>query len=249
MAGIVTGGGGPVGLRGVAPGARVLPIQVLEQQQGDLEGTTATFLAGMDRALDPNGDGDMSDRVRVILAPLTEPFAAFGDTAESLAVAGAERAGALTVAAAGNDGATSARFGTVGTPGASASALAVGATDGRTLLPQVDATVVVSDLERSIAAIPLAGALAPIAGEPLALASAAGPTRSRPGRDAEAPAAGDAVGDYVAPDGTRFAEGRAVLVQRDGGSLEAKARRRRAGRRSRAAALRRRCRRERRARP
>ena len=37
-------------------------------------GTTATLLAGIDRALDPNGDGDLADHANVILAPLAEPF-------------------------------------------------------------------------------------------------------------------------------------------------------------------------------
>ena len=78
----------------------------MELQHGDLIGTTATLLAGIDRALDPNGDGNLSDHADVILAPVAEPFAAFGASAETVAAEGAERAGAVLVAAAGNDGAT-----------------------------------------------------------------------------------------------------------------------------------------------
>ena len=137
MAGIVAGSAGPAGLRGVAPGASLLPVQVLELQRGELEGTTATLLSGIERALDPNGDGDISDRARVIVAPLAAPFAAFADSAESAALAGAQRAGAVVVAAAGNDGATLSRYGTIASPAAAPSALAVGALDGRPLLPEV----------------------------------------------------------------------------------------------------------------
>ena len=91
MAGIVIGQDGPEGLHGVAPQARLLPIQIMELQHGDLIGTTATLLAGIDRALDPNGDGDLSDHADVILAPVAEPFAAFGASAETVAAEGAER--------------------------------------------------------------------------------------------------------------------------------------------------------------
>ena len=95
-------------------------------------GTTATLLAGIDRALDPNGDGNLSDHADVILAPVAEPFAAFGASAETVAAEGVERAGAVLVAAAGNDGPTGGRFGTIASPAASPGWLAVGASDGRT---------------------------------------------------------------------------------------------------------------------
>src|SRR5262249_12896550 len=62
MAGVLVGSGGPDGLRGVAPRARVLPIQVLGLRNRSLVGTTGSLLAGLDRALDPNGDGSFKDR-------------------------------------------------------------------------------------------------------------------------------------------------------------------------------------------
>ena len=77
----------------------------------------------------------------MILAPVAEPFAAFGASAETIAAEGAERAGAVLVAAAGNDGPTGARFGTVATPAASPGWLAVGASDGRAALPRVGVTL------------------------------------------------------------------------------------------------------------
>src|SRR5215203_2105955 len=62
LAGIVVGRGGPAGLHGVAPGASLLPIRVAGWQP-DAEGTYAVYarsdqlIAGLDRAVDPNGDG------------------------------------------------------------------------------------------------------------------------------------------------------------------------------------------------
>ena len=138
MAGIVAGSGGPAGLHGVAPASTLLPIQIMELQHGDLMGTTATLLAGLDRALDPNGDGNLSDHADVIVAPVAEPFAGFAASAETVASENVEREGAVLVAAAGNDGPTAARFGTIASPAASPGWLAVGATDGRTELPRVD---------------------------------------------------------------------------------------------------------------
>ena len=122
----------------------------MELQHGDLIGTTATLLAGIDRALDPNGDGDLSDRADVILAPVAEPFAAFGASPETIAAEGAERAGAVLVAAAGNDGPTGARFGTVASPGASPGWLAVGAADGRVALPRVGVTFTTDGVDSEV---------------------------------------------------------------------------------------------------
>jgi minor extracellular serine protease Vpr len=223
MAGIVAGDGGPDGLQGVAPKAHVRPIQVMSLSHGDLVGTTATLLAGIDRALDPNGDGVLSDRARVILAPVAEPFAAFGESPEAMAAIGAAKVGSVLVAAAGNDGPTFSRFGTVATPGAGAGWIAVGATDGRTGLPQAAVHFQGGALDRTVSAVPLAGALTPASADPMPVSVDAGPTRSDPNRAAAAAASGSAPGDYVTPTGTSLAKGKAVLVARDGGSIAAKA--------------------------
>jgi subtilisin family serine protease len=219
MAGIIAGAGGPAGLGGVAPGAKILPIQVMAMDRGVLVGSTSSLLAGIDRALDPNGDGDLSDHAQVIVAPVSEPFAAFGDTPEALAADGAAKAGALVIAAAGNDGPTGARFGTVATPASAASWLAVGASDGRSTLPAVSVTLSTGGQTQSLAAVPLAGMLAPIANAPLNVADIAGPTQSDPTRPDGQSASGDAPGDYLTPTGTDLVTGRAVLIPRDGGAI------------------------------
>ena len=109
MAGILVGSGGPAGFRGVATGATMLPIRVAGWQL-DAHGKPAVYartdqlLAGLERAVDPNGDGDAHDAARVALIPLSQPYAAFADSPEC---AGRRRRAALdtlVVTAAGNDG-------------------------------------------------------------------------------------------------------------------------------------------------
>ncbi len=223
MAGIVSGRGGPDGLHGVAPAASLVPIQVLELQQGALMGTTATLLAGLDRALDPNGDGNLSDHANVIVAPLAEPFAAFGASAETVAAEGVERLGAVLVAAAGNDGATGGRFGTIASPAASPGWLAVGASDGRTSLPTVDVALGTNGAETGVDGVPLLGALTPRSDASIPLVLPAGPTKSDTLRAPADVVAGTDEGDFRAPDGTSLVSGKAVLLPRDGAPIAQRA--------------------------
>src|SRR5881227_1072342 len=94
MAGLLVGGGGPAGLSGVATGASVLPIRVAGWQP-DALGHYAIYarsdqtIAGLERAVDPNDDGDAHDAARIALVALAEPFAAFGDSPEARATTGA----------------------------------------------------------------------------------------------------------------------------------------------------------------
>src|SRR4029077_5624813 len=80
MAGLLVGAGGPSGLAGVATGASVLPIRVAGWQPDSL-GHVAIYarsdqiIAGLDRPVDPNDDGDAHDAARVALIALAEPFA------------------------------------------------------------------------------------------------------------------------------------------------------------------------------
>src|SRR5204862_48210 len=75
---------GPGGLTGIAPGASVLPLRVAGWQRdaiGDyaIYARTDQILAGLERAVDPNGDGDAHDAARIALVSLAQPFAAFTD--------------------------------------------------------------------------------------------------------------------------------------------------------------------------
>ncbi len=166
LAGVLVGQGGPGGIGGVAPAASVLPIRVAgwqPDQHGDeaVYARTDQILAGLERAVDPNGDGDAHDAARVALVPLVEPFAAFGDSPLARGVAGALRLDTLVVAAAGNDGPAGPAFGSVGGPAGASVALAVGAADARRATEEVR---VVARAGLSVVldrVVPLAGAVPP----------------------------------------------------------------------------------------
>jgi len=136
LAGILAGRGGPEGLHGVASGATILPIRVAGWQAGSngtelVYGRSDQLIAGLERAVDPNGDGDEHDAARVALIGVVEPYASFTDGPEALAVQGALDLNTLVVAPAGNDGGAGPSFGSVAGPAGAPAAIAVGATDSR----------------------------------------------------------------------------------------------------------------------
>src|SRR4051794_22521660 len=142
LAGILVGSKGPGGLRGVSPEASILPIRVAGWQAASdgrdlVYGRSDQLIAGLDRAVDPNGDGDEHDAVRVALVGVVEPYAAFTDGPEALAVQGALDLNTLVVTPAGNDGGAGPAFGSVAGPAGATGALAVAATDARAEQPQV----------------------------------------------------------------------------------------------------------------
>lgn len=137
LAGIVAGAGGPAGLAGVAPGATILPVRVVGPQRDEggapvLASRTDQLVAGLERAVDPNGDGDAHDGARIVLFGAVEPFAGFARGPLARAAAGALRLDALVVAPAGNDGPAGPGYGAVSGPGGAPAALTVGAADVRT---------------------------------------------------------------------------------------------------------------------
>ncbi|HZT46317.1 MAG TPA: S8 family serine peptidase [Gaiellaceae bacterium] len=153
-------------LLGVAPGASILPVRVAgwqADQRGDyaVYSRTDQLLAGLERAVDPNHDGDAHDAARVALVPLVEPFAAFGDSPLARAIDGAQRLDTLVVVAAGNDGPAGPAFGSVGGPAGAPDALTVGALDarGRTADVRVVVRAGLSVLFDRL--VPLAGAIQP----------------------------------------------------------------------------------------
>jgi len=142
LAGIVTGAEGPGGLHGIAPGASILPIRVAGWQP-DAEGGYAVYsrtdqiLAGLEAAVDPNGDGDVHDAARIALVGVVEPYASFPDGPLARAIAGATALDVLVVVPAGNDGRAGPSYGSIGGPGGARDALTVGAADGRLVAPTV----------------------------------------------------------------------------------------------------------------
>lgn len=136
LAGLLVGSGGPGALAGVAPGATVLPIRVAGWQRDAsarwaVYGRTDQVLAGLERAVDPNDDGDAHDAARVALVGVAEPFGGFADGPFARAAAGAMRLDTLVVAPAGNDGAAGPGYGSIAGPGGAPAALTVGALDLR----------------------------------------------------------------------------------------------------------------------
>jgi subtilisin family serine protease len=136
LAGLLVGSGGPGALAGVAPGATLLPIRVAGWQRDAsarwaVYARTDQLLAGLERAVDPNGDGDAHDAARIALAGVAEPFAGFADGPLARAAAGALRLDTLVVAPAGNDGPVGPGYGSIAGPGGAPAALTVGALDLR----------------------------------------------------------------------------------------------------------------------
>ena len=93
MAGILVGAGGPAGISGVATGASVLPIRIAGWQH-DLKGGWAVYsrtdqlIAGLERAVDPNVDGDAHDAARIALIGVAASYGAFADSPEARAIRG-----------------------------------------------------------------------------------------------------------------------------------------------------------------
>jgi len=142
LAGLVVGVRGPAGLHGVAPGALLLPIRVAGWQP-DADGGVSVYartdqvLAGLEAAVDPNGDGDAHDAVRVALVGVVEPFASFPDSPLARAARGALALGTLVVAPGGNDGPAGPGYGSAAGPVGATGVLGVAASDSRGESPTV----------------------------------------------------------------------------------------------------------------
>ena len=207
LAGLLVGAGGPAGLHGVAPEATVFPIRVAGWQTAAdgknlVYGRSDQLIAGLDRAVDPNGDGDAHDAVRVALVGVTEPYAAFTQGPEAIAVQGALDLNTLVVSPAGNDGKAGPTFGSVAGPAGAPGALAVGATDARSVQPRVRVVLrsglnVILDRD-----LPLLGPVAPSHSLTLRV------TTPR----ATSKVAGASSVDYFDKRGFSLVAGRAVLV-------------------------------------
>lgn len=119
VAGLIAANGAT--FKGVAPDAKILAYKALGSNGYSSE---STIIEAIDRALDPNGDGDTSDHADVISMSL----GGGGETGDPMCVAvkNAFDAGAVVVVAAGNDGPA---MGTVSSPGLAPEAITVGAVD------------------------------------------------------------------------------------------------------------------------
>ena len=205
----------------MARGATILPIRVAGWQR-DAAGQWAVYarsdqlIAGLEKAVDPNGDGVAHDAARIALVPLSEPYAAFPASPTARAVAGAYKLDTLVVVAAGNDGPAGPSYGSISGPGGSPSALTVGAADVRRETDEAR-VFLRAGLEVAFSGVlPLVGAVAPK--ETMTLEPGApGKHRGRPlGTDEVAP-----LRDFFDEAGFSLVAGRAAVV--DGGAEPAQA--------------------------
>jgi hypothetical protein len=111
------------GKLGVAPGAQVYALKACSAPATSCSGEA--LILAMEFALDPNGDGNIDDRVDIINMSLGSTYGQPFDDDLSLAVDNASLVGVLTVASAGNS--ADKQFIT-GSPAAASSALSVAQT-------------------------------------------------------------------------------------------------------------------------
>lgn len=104
---------------GIAPNARIIPLRVFGNS-----GSTALTTQAIDWAMDPNGDGDFSDRVDVINMSLGSNIG-YPDDDSAVASSNAASAGVVVVASAGNAADT---YYITGSPGVATGILSVAAT-------------------------------------------------------------------------------------------------------------------------
>ncbi len=111
------------GKLGVAPGASLYAVKVCSSVSSSCSGIA--LIQGMEFAVDPNGDGRLSDRVDVINMSLGSNYGQPFDDDLAAAVDNATAVGVLTVASAGNGG---DKPYVNGTPAAATTALSVAQT-------------------------------------------------------------------------------------------------------------------------
>ena len=100
----------------------MLPIRVAGLQPA-AQGTgledvavSDTLLAGLERAVDPDGDGATDDHVPIAVVGVNSPYAGFERSPEAQAITGAADLGTLVIAPAGGEGAAAGASGTIGCP-------------------------------------------------------------------------------------------------------------------------------------
>jgi len=124
-AGIICGNGNSSNFQyvGVAPDAKFFAIKILNQNG---EGTFDTYLSGMEKAVDPNDDGDTTDHADIISLSFGTEEAGRPDDQFCKVVDNIVKMGVIVVSAAGNRGPES---NTITSPGCALQSICVGSTD------------------------------------------------------------------------------------------------------------------------
>jgi len=171
-------------------------------------------LAALDRAVDPDGNGDLSDHASVILLGLARGDGAGGDDPVRTAAVNADRVGAVVVAPAGNDGpGTTPNVGTVAGPAASESVLTVGGVSAPQSPRTATLKLEVGSADASLRALPLMGPAPTGASTPIVVLS--GP---------DGVARGDDLAQYADSRGQSRVRGALVIVGRGATSIPETAR-------------------------
>ncbi len=195
--------------------ARVLRVRIGGPRRDPATGATVDYatsdelLAGLERASDPNDNGDVGDHVPVALVGVNSPYAGFDDSPEAEAVDGATDLGMLVVAPAGNEGSSAGRLGTVGSPAAAPRAVAVGALEGVGMpaLPSVEVGLATSEGRLKVSGPLLGGGGKPLRAPISALSGASQAHPRQTGREL-----GGEPLEYFSVDAAPRARGRVVVV-------------------------------------
>jgi hypothetical protein len=190
----------------------ILRIPVAGPQRDPATGATAVFgttdqlLAGLERAVDPNADGDTSDHIPIALVGMNSPYAGFADSPEAVAAGAARALGTLVIAPAGNEGPGG---GTVGSPAAAPGVLAVGALDGggAPALPEARIGLATSGGRALLHGTLLAGTAHALRAP---LETLSGPSQANP--RARGRALGGSALEYFGVDASPRAKGKVVIV-------------------------------------
>jgi hypothetical protein len=209
MAQILAQGLGPNG--GKILSVRVAGLQRDKRSGARVElGTTDQLLAGLERTVDPNGDGDTSDHVPIALVGVNSPYAGFADSPDAVAAGAARALGTLVVAPAGNEGRGGGAVGTVGSPAAAPGVVAVGALDGGggPALPSVRIGLATGEGRALLRGTVLGGGATGALRAPVA--NLAGPSQENPRERGRA--LGGTPLEYFAVDAKPRARGRVAVV-------------------------------------
>jgi Subtilase family len=173
---------------------------------------TDRVLAALERAVDPNGDGDTADAAQVILMGLAAGFDGGGVDPVARALVAADRVGSTVVVPAGNDGPTYARPGAVGGPAAAPTAIAVGGLSAPLAPRTADLEAILGPASARLGPLPLMGPDPDGAALPVVLL-----------RAPDGLGTGDAPEQYRGPDGASLVTGALAVAARGGGTIAEKA--------------------------
>lgn len=194
---------------------RLLSYRVVAEE--NIEGRKARLartdrvLAALERAVDPDQDGDPSDRSEVILVGLAHGFGGGGMDPVARAATAADRVGSVVVVPAGNDGPTGGSVGSVGALAGAHTVLTVGALGSDVPPRTARLSVEVGPAGAALERLPLMGPAPDGLVAPVVLV---------PGE--EGVAGGNDPGDFLDNEGRSRVEGAIAIVERGGGSLAEK---------------------------